>query len=95
MKARARIRLIATADGGRVGPIASGYVTLVGIDEKLSSVSVHFAEVDRVDPGGEEVVELFFSDPEHLGGRIRPGARVTLNEGLRRIGDGVIIELLP
>jgi hypothetical protein len=95
MKIRAIITLLPTDAGGRQESIKTGYITLVGIAGLLSSASIHLQHVDVAHPGETHEVELRFADPQPLGGRIRAGARITLNEGRRSIGEGKILEVEP
>lgn len=96
---RARISLVATADGGRQGPIASGYRPGFWLDHEMSDGlrSYYDAEVllessDWLAPGAAGIAWLRPYRPEYWA-RVREADELEFYEGLRLIGTAEVLEV--
>jgi hypothetical protein len=87
------LRFFRSEEGGRTGPVASGYRADLTVDG-LSNAAVLYVSDDEVRAGETREVELVLANPEYLQGGIRVGNRITLNEGRRAIAEGTIADVI-
>lgn len=86
------LKFLSTAEGGRVGPVVSGYrpdhdFGLVG---SLLCAAHEYVGVESVNPGESVQACLRFANPEFLAGRLREGSHFTVQEGQRVIALGTV-----
>ncbi len=99
---RARVYFLTPEEGGRKGPIFSGYRP--PFDFGLRSQSgekiyndciVTLEDRDQVFPGEESTIRIRPLHPELLQGVLRVGLHFSVTEGPRRVvGRGIITELI-
>lgn len=95
MRFRARLDLIPTQRGGRETPAASAawrpaFRTRQGEDGTSCFLT---ADVDFLAPGETYEVRAELLAPDIFAGQLLPGLNFALYEGLRRVADGVILEV--
>ena len=96
----AEIRLLPTADGGRKGPIMSGYRpshdlgALYDGQPMLNDGMHELVGVERLFPGEIGLSRLRMPWPEAQFGRLDTGKTFTIQEGPKVIGHGTIIEVI-
>ena len=97
---RASLSLLATEDGGRKGPFASGYRPQwdVGLREDgrilFSDAEVQLENDLKLEPGDTTVVRLHPFFPEFWRD-VREGSMLGLYEGNRKLGEARVLELIP
>jgi hypothetical protein len=97
---RARLRLASTEEGGRRGPLVSGYRAAWHFGDftedgviVLNDAPITIEGRDWLGPGGEASVRLhplhfeFWNDA-------RPGREIELMEGTRRVGIATVLEVV-
>ncbi|GAA5014900.1 hypothetical protein GCM10023317_53880 [Actinopolymorpha pittospori] len=97
---RARLWLLSTEDGGRKGPIASGYRSCWAFPPEVHD-EMHDAPLtlesgvgEWLAPGAEAIVRLHPLAPD-LWPPITPGIRLTMVEGARVVGMADVLEAVP
>lgn len=97
---RVRLRLAATAEGGRKGPIFSEYRAAWDIGTTfegkwaLCDAPLTFDGVDALHSGHEAIARLHPAHPEFWT-EVSVGQEIHAHEGVRRIGTGIVLEIVP
>lgn len=86
----AELRLLTESEGGRAGPIRSGYRGLVRFGSSTAEppwgVQIDFV-ADSLQPGGAAAVRIStWADPSP----VSPGTQIWLFEGGQLVGEGTI-----
>lgn len=94
---RARLRLLSTQQGGRQGPIYSGYRSCWGFPSELHA-DMHDGPLllegqDRLNPGETTIVRLHPLVPNYWP-KVSDGLTLGMFEGSRQVGDAVVIEVV-
>jgi hypothetical protein len=95
----ARLRLLATAEGGRRTPILSDYRPSWDLGNTwqgrptVNDGKVFLQDVDELAPGAEGLVRIEPMEPE-LWGRIEAGAVIAMQEGSKVVGHATILQIL-
>ena len=93
---RARLRLLTSEEGGRSGPLASGYRSLFDLGDKTADgdvlpwggeITLH--GVNELAPGGEAVITVRLLMATH--DPLSPGWTFRLLEGKRLVGHGELL----
>jgi len=92
---RARLDLTSTECGGRETPAASAAWRPAFRTRPAGDGTSFFltADVDLLVPGGTYEVWAELLTPDIFAGQVLPGLNFALYEGLRRVADGVILEV--
>ena len=95
MRVRARIDLLATADGGRATPARSDYRP----NHDLGATgSMHIGRIifegRWLSPGKSIEAVVDFFDAPGLTERLEPGSEWRIKEGSRLVGHGAVLEVL-
>ncbi len=97
---RARLRLLTHEEGGRQGPIASGYRSHWAFPPEVHNerhdapLTLESGPEEWLNPGEDAVVRLHPLFP-HLWPPIVPGVRLTMLEGARVVGIAEVVEAVP
>ena len=94
-RVRARLQLLSVSEGGRTGPVRSGYRSLIRLEQ--GDVDFGFEldlENDFLAPGDQGNGTLSFWAVEELP-VLLPGQRFEVREGARVIGHGVVMRDCP
>ena len=92
---RVRLRVLATAEGGRSSPFFHDYRPDwdIGSHEGgLNGAPIWIEGQASVAPGSEATVRLVPLAPEFWG-HVAPGMEIAMHEGPRVVGAGVVIEV--
>jgi len=94
MKFQATIHLKSTSDGGRNGPIATGYRPSIWSRPSENNSDGYFTLLDTQEilPGGVGSVEILLLHPHLL--NIEVGSVIQIKEGLKQIGSGVVNSII-
>ena len=93
---RARLRLLTSEEGGRSGPLVSGYRSLFDLGDKTAAgdvlpwggeITLH--GVNELAPGGEAVITVRLLMATH--DPLSPGWTFRLFEGKRLVGHGELL----
>jgi elongation factor Tu len=92
----ARIAYLRTDEGGRRGPVASGYRPNhdFGLPGEWSGAMHEYPDDSWVQPGQSARALLWLFAPERHLGRLHPGFRFTVREGSRIVGHGEIVRVM-
>lgn len=95
-----RLRVTPTEEGGRRGPVFSGYRpdwdvgNLHDGEPTINGAKVSFEQPSLLEPGAEGTVCLHPLAPE-LWKHVVPGQCITMREGVRVVGEGVVLQVVP
>ena len=96
---RAKIRLLATAEGGRVTPIRGSYRpnhNFFDLDNREMTMGlIELPEGKELHPGESMEVTVVFLKWPRLEGQIYPGREWRIQEGAKLVGMGTVLEVLP
>jgi translation elongation factor EF-Tu-like GTPase len=95
--ARARVAYVRTEDGGRQGPVFSGYRGQFHYDGERNvawDAMQTFPGRDQVLPGESVDCDIWFLSPQLHAHRLSLGGRFQIQEGGRIVAQGVITEIL-
>lgn len=97
---RAELTLLATEEGGRKGPFASGYRPQWDLGDRTEDGAIAFSDAEvwledelALSPGCTAVVRLHPFFPEFWSG-VREGSLLGLYEGNRRLGEARVVEVV-
>ena len=92
----ARIEFLSTAEGGRHGPVASGYRPNhdFGLPGELNDAQHEYPNNDWVEPGQSALALLWLFSPNRQTGRLYPGFKFKVQEGGHIVGNGEIVSVL-
>lgn len=92
----AKIEFLSTEHGGRTHPAKSGYRPNhdFGLVGTLNDAAREYIGQDTAAPGETVLANVWLLIPEHQTGRLYPGFRFTVQEGLRVVGNAVVQEVL-
>ena len=92
----AKISYLPTEDGGRQGPVQSGYRAPqdFGPEEGWNDAQHEYPDDDWVHPGQTARALLWLLHPDLLKGRLEPGSEFTVHEGGRTVGHCRITQVL-
>ena len=92
----AEIRFLPTVEGGRMGPVRTGYRPdhNFGLEGMLNGAHHEFVDRDWVALGERVVTQMWFTVPEYQTGRLAPGFEFTIQEGNKIVGRGQITVVL-
>jgi hypothetical protein len=92
------IHLFSTGEGGREGPIRSGYRSMVHFlsnpEWKTNDAIMTLEDRDSCSPGDACPARLRFLSPELVQSLLAPTEPFELMEGGRRVGRGEILNLM-
>jgi hypothetical protein len=95
---RARLRVVATKDGGRHSPVLPGYRASWGFAEGVSfflhDAPLTIEDGESIEPGAEGVVRLHPNLPEQWP-NVASGMELEMFEGSRQYGIAVVLEVVP
>lgn len=96
MRVRARIDLLATADGGRATPVRSDYRPNHDLwaNGNMHIGRIFFEEGRWLLPGESIEAVVDFFDAPGLAERLAPGSEWRIKEGSRLVGHGAVLEVL-
>lgn len=87
------IQLLTTDEGGRHGPILSGYRPTFYFEHLNTDGAVYLVDRNRVLPGDEFDAQVILLHPEHVGDALKPGARFEIKEGLHKVAEGEVLSV--
>ena len=90
----AEVRFLTTAEGGRRGPVKSGYRGQFFYDGLDWDASHDYPDVGWVQPGDTVRSFICFMSPEKHVGKLFPGKEFSIREGQKIVGKGKITNLL-
>ncbi|MBA3415636.1 MAG: hypothetical protein H0U10_10470 [Chloroflexia bacterium] len=95
----ARLELLATARGGRLSPIRSGYMPnwwLPGtVEPILASAALELVDHEELSPGASGVVRIYPFVPE-IWSEIGAGMDLKMTEGPRwTVGHATVVRVVP
>ncbi len=94
----ARIRLLSTAEGGRVGPLRGSWRpnhNFFGPDDRDMTVGfIDLPEGVALQPGDTIELPIAFWNWPGLEGQIHPGREWRIQEGAKLVGIGTILDVL-
>jgi translation elongation factor EF-Tu-like GTPase len=92
----ADIRFLSTDDGGRSGPVLSGYRLThdFSVDGMLNDAHHEYVGVESVAPGTTARAQLWLLAPEYQAGRLYPGFQFTVQEGPHIVAHGEVVHVL-
>jgi hypothetical protein len=89
----AKIRLLPSSQGGRLGPTrADKHYCIMVVGDRNLDVRLYLDQIGPLRPGHEAVVPIGFVDPQFAKQFVTEGTAFKLRE-LRIIGEGVVQEL--
>jgi len=83
----ARIKLY---KGGRRAGIQSGYIATLRIDGLYTAAGIYLKERESLEPGDACEVKLLLPNPGYTAGKLTQGAKFSLTEGEREVGEGCV-----
>jgi elongation factor Tu len=93
---RARIRLLATAEGGKTVPIRGSYRpnhNFFGPENRNMAVGlIDLADGETLNPGENRVLDIIFLT--WPGSELYPGREWRIQEGAQLVGTGQVVEVL-
>ena len=90
--ARAHLRLLPSSEGGRSGPMQSGYRSLIRFERDDIDFGFELLlDADQLVPGSEGVGTLSFWAVDELP-ELSPGQKFEVREGTRVVGHGTLLE---
>lgn len=90
----AEIRFLTTEEGGRRGYVVSGYRPQFFYDGQDHDAVHEFPDADRVLPGQTVRVHITFFHPENHIGRLYPGKKFSIREGVQVVAEGRVTNIL-
>lgn len=92
----ADISFLGAESGGRSNAVRSGYRPNhdFGLDGMLNDAHHEYPGVESVAPGTTARAQLWLLAPAFQAGRLQPGFTFTVQEGLRVVAHGVIVEVI-
>jgi translation elongation factor EF-Tu-like GTPase len=91
LRVRAAISLVSTAQGGRAGPIASGYRPSLRFGDRYADAAIELLHQSTLFPGEECEAQLVLVHPEHVSEFLKVDQMFDLTEGRRKVGTGTIL----
>ncbi len=99
IRARAMIRLLATSEGGRTSPIRGSYRpnhNFFGPADRAMMVGfIDLPEDSKLRPGESMEASIAFWQAPGLDDLLYPGRQWRIQEGLRLVGIGTVLAVLP
>lgn len=90
----ARIQMLRTEEGGRKGPILSGYRPHLTFDgETFTDCGVQISNKEWLYPGEEAEVTLRLVHPEYVKEYLKVDQKFLLYEGSKKVASGVIVKV--
>lgn len=89
----AHLRLLATEEGGRHGPVLPGYRPTFYFGQSSTDGMIQIVGRDRALPGEEFDVQVTLLHPEHVEHVLKPGTRFEVKEGLRKVAEGQVLSV--
>ena len=91
----AELEFVATQDGGREGPVFSGYRPHhdFGLEAGQLDAAHEYIGASSVSPGDKVIAKLRFISPHLLKGRLYEGFEFTANEGTRVVAVGRVTKI--
>lgn len=92
----AEISFLPTEQGGRHSPACSGYRPShdFGIVGTLNDAAHEYIGCEAAVPGSTVKANMWFLAPQYQEGRLYPGFKFTVQEGIRVVGNGVVVAVL-
>lgn len=90
----AQIYFLTTAEGGRNGPVRSGYRPQFVYDDHHWDAHQEYPEREWVELGETARALLWFLSPECHWGKVSPGMEFEIMEGSRVVGRGTVAAIL-
>ena len=95
---RAEVRLLPTSEGGRTGPVSGSYRpnhNFFGPDERNMTIgSIDLPDGIQLHPGEATEVTITFWGWPGLAEQVYPGREWRIQEAMRLVGIGRVIEVL-
>lgn len=89
----AHLRLLATEEGGRHGPVLSGYRPTFYFGQSNTDGMVQLVGRDKALPGEEFEVQVTLLHPEHVERVLKPGSHFEVKEGLHKVAEGQVLSV--
>jgi translation elongation factor EF-Tu-like GTPase len=90
----AEVTFLLPEEGGRKGPIFSGYRPQFYYDGHDWDASLHFQAAETLPKGKPVRVFFYFASPQYHVGKIYPGKQFQLREGAKVIANGRVLRLI-
>ncbi len=92
----AEIRFLTPEEGGRNGPVRTGYRPDhdFGLEDQLNCASHEYVGQEWVQLGETVTVRMTLLVPEAQLNRLYVGFEFTVQEGRRKVGDGKILDVV-
>lgn len=90
----AQIYFLTTAEGGRSGPVRSGYRPQFFYDDHHWDAHQEYPEREWVGPGETVKTLLWFASPQCHWGKVSPRMEFEIMEGPRVVGRGTVTAIL-
>lgn len=87
----ARLRLLGTEEGGRHGPVLSGYRPTFYFGQLSTDGMIQLVGRDKALPGEEFDAQVTLLHPEHVERVLKPGIRFEVKEGLHKVAEGQVL----
>lgn len=98
MRVRAEVRLLPASESGKVGPVRGSYRpnhNFFGPDDRdMAIAAIDLPDGCELHPGQSIEVAITFWGWPRLQGELYPGREWRIQEGLRLVGIGRVIEVL-
>jgi translation elongation factor EF-Tu-like GTPase len=97
---RLAIEVLATAEGGRQGPVFDGYRGAITFGAQSDhGLVIHdtvlvFEDAEQVPPGGRATARAWVVAPEYLPAELAPGSEFDYVEGTRTVAHASVVAIL-
>jgi elongation factor Tu len=88
------IRLLRPDEGGRRGPVVSGYRPTFYFGRASTDGSIQLIGTDKAFPGEEFEAQVILLHPEHVEHALKPGVHFEIKEGLHKVAEGEVLSIL-